>query len=109
MCIRGDENKSKWLQLMETGLAVEGHHLCSAERGAEFACLHNCDSHDFMNVDKFERFILKKTNSTAPYCWDLLDEMGTKVIDHIVEDDDQGSRAIQRVGPVWMVSSSHPI
>jgi hypothetical protein len=74
VCIRGEENKSKWLQLMETGLVVEAHHLCSAEHCAEFACLHNCDSHNFMNVDKFERFILKKTKATVPYGWDLLDE-----------------------------------
>ena len=77
VCIQGEESKSKWLQLMETGLVVQAHHLCSAEHGAEFACLHNCDNQDFMNVDKFERFILKKTKATVPYCWDLLDETGT--------------------------------
>lgn len=85
-----NENKSNWLQLMETGLVVAVHHLCSAEHGAEFACMHNHDSQDFMNTDKFERFILKKTKATEPYQWDLLDEMATKVIDHLVEDKDQG-------------------
>ena len=45
-----DLNKSKWLQLMEKGLVVEACHLCSAERGTEFACMHNCDSKDFMNM-----------------------------------------------------------
>ena len=28
--ICGDENKSRWLLLMETGLVVEAHHLCNA-------------------------------------------------------------------------------
>jgi hypothetical protein len=73
VCIRGEENKSKWLQLMETGLVVEAHHLCSAEHRAEFACLHNRDSHNFMNVDKFERFILKKNQS---YCAIWLGSIG---------------------------------
>ena len=71
-------------------LGVVAHHLCSAERSEEFACMHNRDSQDFMNTDKFERFILKKTKATEPYQWDLLDETATKVIDHIVEDKDQG-------------------
>ena len=43
-----------------------------------------------MNIDNFERFILKRTNSVYPPCWDLLDETNSKVIDHIVEDEDQG-------------------
>ena len=47
-----DINKSKWLQLMETGLVVEACHLCSAEHGAEFVCMHNHDSKDFMNMEK---------------------------------------------------------
>jgi hypothetical protein len=53
-------NQSKWIQLIGTGLVVENHHLCNAEIGAEFACVHNRDSSDFMNQEKFERFILKK-------------------------------------------------
>ena len=85
-----NKTKSKWLQLLEAGLVVVVHHLCSAEHGAEFACMHNPDSQDFMNTDKFERFILKKTKATEPYQWDLLDETTTKVIDHIVEDEDRG-------------------
>ena len=37
--ICGEENKSRWLLLMETGLVVEAHHLCNAECGAELlAC-----------------------------------------------------------------------
>ena len=71
-------------------LGVVAHHLCSAEGDTEFACMHNHDSQDFMNTDKFERFILKKTKAIEPYQWDLLDETATKVIDHIVEDKDQG-------------------
>ena len=88
--ICGEENKSRWLLLMETGLVVEAHHLSNAECGTEFACLHNRDTHDFTNDEKFERFILKKTKATVPYRWDLLDETGTQVIDHIIEDEDQG-------------------
>ena len=56
---------------------VEAHHLSNAECGTEFACLHNRDTHDFTNDEKFERFILKKTKATVPYRWDLLDETGT--------------------------------
>ena len=52
--------------------------------------MHNRDSTDFMNMDKFERFILKRTNNVNPPHWDLLDEMSSKVIEHIVEDKDQG-------------------
>ena len=47
------ENQSKWSQLLGTGLVVESHHLCAAEKGAEFARMHNRDSTDFMNKDKF--------------------------------------------------------
>jgi hypothetical protein len=43
-----------------------------------------------MNIDKFKRFILKRTNSVDPPCWDLLDKTNSQVIDHIVEDEDQG-------------------
>ena len=56
---------------METELVVEAHHLCSAEHGAEFACLHNRGSHEFMNVDKFERFILKEVEGNRPHRTDL--------------------------------------
>ena len=56
------ENQSKWLQLLGTWLVVEPHHLCNAETGAEFACLHYHDSSDFMNKEKFLQYILRKTN-----------------------------------------------
>ena len=69
---------------------VEPHHLCIAETGAEFACVHNHDISDFMNKDKFLRYILRKTKSTEPYKWDLLDETGSNIIEHVVEDEDQG-------------------
>jgi hypothetical protein len=65
------ENQSKWFQLLGTGLVVESHHLCNVEKGAEFACVHNRDSTDFMNKDKFLRYILRKTTSAEPYEWDL--------------------------------------
>ena len=84
------ENQSKWLQLLGSGLATEPHHLCIAETGAEFACVHNRDSSDFMNKDKFLRYILRKTKSTEPYEWDLLDKTGSNIIEHVVEDEDQG-------------------
>ncbi len=69
---------------------MEPHHLCSAETGAEFACVHNHDSSDFMNKDKFLWDILRQTNSMEPYEWDLLDETGSNIIEHVVEDEDQG-------------------
>ena len=50
--ICGEENKSRWLLLMETGLVVEAHHLCNAECGTEFACLHNRDTQDFTKIWK---------------------------------------------------------
>jgi hypothetical protein len=68
---------------------VEPHLLRNAEKGAEFACVHNCNSTDFMNQDKFERYILKK-KSEEPYEWDLLDETGNRVLEYIIEDKDQG-------------------
>ena len=84
------DNQSKWLQLLGSGLVVAPHHLHNAEIGAEFACVHNRDSKDFMNPDKFLRYILRKTKAQEPYEWDLLDETGNKIVEHIVEDEDQG-------------------
>ena len=43
-----------------------------------------------MNESKFERFILKRTNNKNPPRWDLLNETAMAVVDHIVEDEDQG-------------------
>ena len=84
------ENQSKWLQWPGTGLVVEPHHLCNAETGAEFACIHICDSSYFMNKEKFLWYMLRKTKSTEPYEWALLDETGSNIIEHVVEDEDQG-------------------
>ena len=53
---------------------MEQHHLNTAEKGAEFASVHNHDSADFMNQEKFHGFILRKTKSSVPFEWDLLDE-----------------------------------
>jgi hypothetical protein len=69
---------------------VEPHHLSNAEEGAEFARVHNPDCSDFMNQEKFQRHILRKTKATNPVEWDLLDETGITVVEHIVEDKDQG-------------------
>jgi hypothetical protein len=85
-----DNTQSKWITLLGSGLVPTTHHLKNAEKGAEFACVHNRDSNDFMNEDKFERFILRKTKCSEPFEWDLLDETGTSIVQHIVEDDDQG-------------------
>ena len=85
-----DNNQSKWIKLLGSGLVPSTHHLKNAENGAEFACVHNRDANDFMNEDKFERFILRKTKCSEPFEWDLLDETGTSIVHHIVEDDDQG-------------------
>jgi hypothetical protein len=43
-----------------------------------------------MNATKFERFILKKMKATEPFCWDLLNETGSSIVDQIVEDEEQG-------------------
>ena len=42
--------------------------------------------HGFMNEAKFERFILKYTNDTVPFSWDLLDETSSRVMAQIVEE-----------------------
>ena len=52
--------------------------------------IHNCCTSYFMNEDKFECFILKKTNDVDPPSWDFPDENGMKVIDQIVKDEDHG-------------------
>ena len=70
----------KWIQLIGTGLVVEAPHLCSAEKGFEFACVYNRDNTDFRNTEKFLRYVLMKAESFALYEWNLLDEMGTTVI-----------------------------
>lgn len=82
--------QSRWVQLARGGKVIEASDLLASSRGAEFACVHNRDSQDFMNESKFERFILKRTNSNNPPRWDLLNETATTVMDHIVEDEDQG-------------------
>jgi hypothetical protein len=69
---------------------VEAADLAASSKGSVFACVHNRDNNDFMNLDKFERFILKRTNNMNPPHWDLLDETASQVIDHIVEEEDQG-------------------
>ena len=81
---------NKWIKILGTGLVAELRHLCDAEKGAEFACVHNRDGSDFMNQDKFERYILRKTNMSEPYEWDLLDETGSILVEHIVENEDEG-------------------
>ena len=58
-------------------------------RGDEFACAHNRDSKDFINVSKFEHSILKRTNAVDLLHWDLLNTMGNHVVIHIGKDKDQ--------------------
>ena len=43
-----------------------------------------------MNQKKFLPYILKKTKDSEPYEWDLLDETGLNVVEHIIENDEQG-------------------
>ena len=33
---------------------------------------------------------MRKTKSSIPYEWDLLDETGRSIVEHIVVDEDQG-------------------
>lgn len=46
--------------------------LSNSVKGVEFECIHNYDSTDFMNKNKFERFILKCTNDVVPMSWDWM-------------------------------------
>ena len=69
---------------------VKAADLAVSSKGSEFASVHNRDNNHFMNLDKFERFILKRANNVNPPHWELLDEMASEVIDRIVEDEDQG-------------------
>ncbi len=78
------------IQILGTGLVAKQCHLCNAEKGAEFACVDNRDSTDFMNQDKFERYILRKTKTSEPYEWNLLDETGSILVENIVENEDEG-------------------
>jgi len=64
-------NTPHWVELACKG-EICADDLVNSLRGNEFACLHNRDSMDFMNEAKFERFILKRTNDTVPFSWDLL-------------------------------------
>ena len=84
------QNQSPWVKLALSREEVNASDLANCQNGTEFACLHNRDSHDFMNESKFHRFILKRTNSNEPPRWDLLHETAAVVVDHIVEDEDQG-------------------
>jgi hypothetical protein len=52
-----NHNQSRWIHLLGSGLGLEPHHLSNAEEGAEFACVHTCDSSDFMNQEKFQWYI----------------------------------------------------
>ena len=50
-----------------------------------FVCIILTVETDFMNEDKFVFFILKRTSGVIPPQWDMLNETGTIVIDHIKE------------------------
>jgi hypothetical protein len=85
-----NNNQSLWVQIASRMNNVQASDLLNCSKGTVFACLHNRDSHDFMNESKFVRYILKRTNDIDPPRWDLLHETGAVVVDHIVEDEDQG-------------------
>ena len=82
-------NMPCWVELVCNG-EVNAADLLKSCYSNEFACLHNRDSTDFMNESKFERFILKCTNNDVLFSVDLLDETGRKIVEQIVEDEDQG-------------------
>jgi hypothetical protein len=69
-------DQSRWVQLVVGRQPVEAADLAASSKGSESACVHNRDNNDFMNLDKFERFILKRINNVNPPCWDLLEENG---------------------------------
>ena len=52
--------------------------------------IHNRDSSDFMKKEKFLQYVLRKTKLVEPYEWDFLDETGSNIIEHVVENKDQG-------------------
>jgi hypothetical protein len=53
------EDNLHWMQIILGNKDVEAVEWVHFIRGDEFACVHNRDSKDFMNVSKFEHFILK--------------------------------------------------
>jgi hypothetical protein len=61
--------------LLEAGLFAEVHPLKNAEKKAEFVYIQNCDSSDFVNDEKFERFILKRVKVVEPFRWDMLQSL----------------------------------
>ena len=85
------ESKSCWLEILEEcPNVITDRVLADAEIGKQLACCHNHDSHDFINQSKFERFILKKTYVNAPFKWDLMDENATRILESIIETEDEG-------------------
>ena len=69
---------------------IESLESANCSKGQEFACVNNRDTSDFMNKEMFECYILKRSNNIDPLFWNLLDELGITVIEHIVEEKDQG-------------------
>jgi hypothetical protein len=79
-----------WVHLIARKKTMEALDLVNLVRGDKCVCVHDRDSNDFMSKAKFVCYILKQTNNVEPMHRELLDEMAIRVIDHIVEDKDQG-------------------
>jgi hypothetical protein len=45
--------KSRWLQLLDSGVVIESKNLIQADRSADFVCVDNRDSSDFRNASKY--------------------------------------------------------
>lgn len=75
------------LELLESELVFEADHLNNAKKVAEYVCIHNQDSHDFMNKEIFERLLWRRWKSTTIF-WGSLGDTGLKVIEKIVWDEE---------------------
>jgi hypothetical protein len=77
-------DQSCWVQLVVGRKPAEATDLAASSKGSVFAYVHNSDNNYFINLDKFERFILIRMNNVNPPHWDLLDETASLVINLIV-------------------------
>lgn len=79
---------------MRTGILLKREaiapYLSNSVNRDESACIHNQDNPDFMNKSKSERYMLRCTSDVVSMSWDLSDESGSRVVEQIVEDNDQG-------------------
>lgn len=86
--VANHSDRQTWLGLAkaQVGKTVTGTDLGSATPGAMFACIHNLDSHSFLDQSKWKPFILKKESDIV---WQVLDKSGVFVM-RVHESEDEG-------------------